>query len=300
MIKLGFHFFGIDVSVYVSTKEDADHLSYYFNDFLKNNITPKIEFKLLTNPYGNFINNLLNSDIEKIILYRVKKLGEWIIYDRFRNQSNYPSPIPPFTFKPLVDQFQIFHAAALKSPINQSILLVGNSFSGKSLLTLALLKKKWHFLSDDIAVLSRTNFKLYPFTRPIGIRTNSIELLPWLKEMPALKYKIGYTYQSDFGITHMIHVHDLFPENDDSPTIVNAVYFLEHMNQINNLKIETCDSSKGFHYLSKYMMLTNSSKYKDFDEFLRKNISYYIITYNLNIHHMNVVDYISKKINYEK
>ncbi len=64
------------------------------------------------------------------------------------------------------------HAAAVCFE-GKAVLLPGNSGSGKSTLATWLLDNGCTYLTDELVVISMPEKRLYPFTRPISIKTGS-------------------------------------------------------------------------------------------------------------------------------
>ncbi len=64
----------------------------------------------------------------------------------------------------------LFHAAALRGPGGQGVLLAGGSGLGKTTLTQELLRRGWGFFSDDVAAVERASAWLHPFPRSLGVR----------------------------------------------------------------------------------------------------------------------------------
>jgi hypothetical protein len=64
----------------------------------------------------------------------------------------------------------LFHAAALRSAAGQGVILAGGAGMGKTTLTLALLERGFGFLSDDVAAVRRSDGRLEPFPRRLGLR----------------------------------------------------------------------------------------------------------------------------------
>jgi hypothetical protein len=62
-----------------------------------------------------------------------------------------------------VRSHMLLHAAALRTPGGEGLILAGHAGMGKTTLTLALLKQGFGFLSDDVAALA--GGFLYPFPR---------------------------------------------------------------------------------------------------------------------------------------
>jgi len=62
-----------------------------------------------------------------------------------------------------------FHAAVM-SHNNEGYIFVGNSGSGKTSISISLLKHKWYFLSDEFALVNPLTLKLTPFPRNLIIK----------------------------------------------------------------------------------------------------------------------------------
>jgi len=69
----------------------------------------------------------------------------------------------------------IFHAAAV-SWQDQGIIILGDSCQGKSTMTLELIRRGFHFLTDDVTCLHRTDCRIYPFPRALGLRQSAFGL----------------------------------------------------------------------------------------------------------------------------
>lgn len=74
-----------------------------------------------------------------------------------------------------VQSHLIFHAAAV-SRHNQGIMILGSSCQGKSTLTFELIRRGFHFLTDDIACLNRQDWRISPVPRSLGLRQSALEL----------------------------------------------------------------------------------------------------------------------------
>ena len=64
----------------------------------------------------------------------------------------------------------LFHAAALRTPGGDGLILAGDAGLGKTTLTLALGVQGFGFLSDDVAAVNRASDRLCPFPRRLGQR----------------------------------------------------------------------------------------------------------------------------------
>jgi hypothetical protein len=81
------------------------------------------------------------------------------------------------------------HAACLEvSSAGQprSVLIVAKSGTGKSTTALALANSGWKLLGDDLALICGGEGRLtaWGFPRMVHVRRPSLELLPWLNELP--------------------------------------------------------------------------------------------------------------------
>lgn len=69
----------------------------------------------------------------------------------------------------LTERFVVLHAAALERD-GRALLIAGPSESGKTTLTLALLRRGYRLLSDDFTPLERTSGRVHPFLKALGVR----------------------------------------------------------------------------------------------------------------------------------
>lgn len=75
----------------------------------------------------------------------------------------------------------LLHGAAV-SRNGMGVVIVGNSYAGKSTLTLELVYRRgFKFLSDDQVALNRTTHQIDPFPRSIGIREHTLTLFDHLE-----------------------------------------------------------------------------------------------------------------------
>ena len=70
----------------------------------------------------------------------------------------------------------------LLRPDGGALLFTGPSLSGKSALSVGLSERGWGLLSDELAVLCRDTPRVYPYRGPVGIRENTLALVPGLVE----------------------------------------------------------------------------------------------------------------------
>ncbi len=68
----------------------------------------------------------------------------------------------------------LIHAAALNTIDKQGVMITGRSGLGKTTLSLALLKRGFGCLSDDIAAIGITDHWLHPFPRSLAVRQSGM------------------------------------------------------------------------------------------------------------------------------
>lgn len=107
---------------------------------------------------------------------------------------------------------------------NQAILIVGPSGSGKTTTGLSLLLAGWELLANDVVLVQPTPDGIYALPTPgaIGIRPQTLELLPGLREMIT-----GLPTGPMIDITDSLHNF----VNWARPTRVTAVYFPQIVQQ---------------------------------------------------------------------
>ncbi|GEM_PF-6750625 len=211
MPSLDLDFFGVGTRIVVPDSFDERHFRYYFGYFVREiSEPPAVELHFTTRPDGSFVKSLLNKETLKVSMVREGD-GPWRIHDMFTDRSTQPSPLPPFQMAAFSSRFTSIHAASVVHPrTGEAALLIGPSFSGKSVLTLELLRRGWGFLSDDMSIIQRDGVVVWAFPRPIGIRENTRKLLPWIDERVA-KLDGVRRIQTPSGETLMVRVEDLFP-----------------------------------------------------------------------------------------
>lgn len=176
---------------------------------------PELEQKIRTSVFSGLITNNPAPDDNKIIyqirqqndkyyLYRNRRLThrnrnshkiiyalEWQIVNDFLN-----------AYKNCIK----FHAAAL-SYKNRGALFIGHSGTGKTSLSLVLMKSEWQLLSDEFGILDAANLTIQPFLRNIIIKPHhpidsarKERFLNTVYQTDKKRLEIHYFPPSEFGL----------------------------------------------------------------------------------------------------
>lgn len=122
------------------------------------------------------------------------------------------------------------HAAALcreHQDGEQSILIVAASGSGKSTTALALTDDGWQLQGDDLSLVVQTSrgTQATGFPRPCGIRLPTLDVLPWLRDLPLQPAVV----QDEFHLPLEALGRRASPDGRFAP--LAAIYFLDKRNQ---------------------------------------------------------------------
>lgn len=72
--------------------------------------------------------------------------------------------------------YLVIHAAVLEKN-NKTVIMPAPPGSGKSTLCASLAMSGWRLLSDELAIVDLNGGSVYPFTRPINLKNDSIDLV---------------------------------------------------------------------------------------------------------------------------
>lgn len=172
-----FDFWGTTVRVYVPHRSDITHLNYYFEDFVTLVDAPDIEIYLCSNGQPFTAPGGMKS-------VRVRyRNHEWREHDSYSIESKNPTPLPPFSLRPLNESLVTLHASAATPPdrSDRALVIHGPSTSGKSTLLRRLSESRWRFVTDDTLVRRKSDGRLLRYCRPLGIRQAAYENDPQLR-----------------------------------------------------------------------------------------------------------------------
>jgi hypothetical protein len=110
---------------------------------------------------------------------RVREGAEW--------SASFGCLIPVLSeFLPEVASCLVHAASAADAPGGRAVLISGPSGAGKTTAALALTRGGLRLLTDDATVLTRCRGEIaaWGVPRPCKVRRRTLELLPWLRELP--------------------------------------------------------------------------------------------------------------------
>jgi hypothetical protein len=116
-----------------------------------------------------------------------------------------------------VQSHVLFHAGAVAAR-GQGILVVGDSGHGKTTLVLALLRRGFRFLSDDVGAIERTTGRLAPFPRSLLLRPGTLQ-------------RTGFTLLQDppwLGAKQFVDIEDVLPDSLGEPAPLRWIVFLHN------------------------------------------------------------------------
>jgi hypothetical protein len=127
----------------------------------------------------------------------------------------------------------LFHAASL-SMRREGVILLADSGFGKTTLTLALIKRGFCFLSDEIAAIGVDDNLLYPFPRGIHIRQHSLKLLDITSEISNSCQWFGKL---------LVDIDDLYPGMIGEPARLKHIVILKKP-QLQEIKSQNSNKFK--------------------------------------------------------
>ncbi len=106
----------------------------------------------------------------------------------------------------------------------KAILFLGDSYAGKSTMTLHLLRCGYRFLSDEVILIDPLTLRVGPFHRNLLVRQGAIEGVPSLK-----KYCRGNWHYEDYHgeMKWLIDPAKLNPAGKPRKSVVERIYLLQ-------------------------------------------------------------------------
>ena len=112
--------------------------------------------------------------------------------------------------------FFVLHAGAVVSPRGAAVLLPADAGSGKSSLTLALVRRGWTFLSDEFAPIDPVSGLVHPFPKAATLKAGSWPL--FADELAAAPVLAGARQRH-------LRAEDVGGSDGRVPAVVRAVVF---------------------------------------------------------------------------
>jgi hypothetical protein len=166
------------------------------------------------------------------------------------------------------------HASAFSFK-NRGCLLIGEPNSGKSTILLsACMKHKSSFVSDDVSVINQDNRLIYPFYRPVGIRSGSFSLI---SDIPEENYKV---VEIDDVRKIMVSPSVLPIELKKEPLRIDFVFFLNSRG-CERINIDQCNSKESYKRFMRNMHV--GSIYESDFTSVFNNTKFYTSSYSLNV-----------------
>ncbi len=194
LVKSDLDFYGLKIRIYAK-EEYIDEIKKYHYEFIRENqsFKPEIEIFFRVECGEEWEKFFKESEACKLLyrkLYVINK-GDKLYY--LIPNKDYPFVLISQTigfelYRILKYDIYPMHAAAVSND-NKACLLMGESKSGKTTLSLALVKSGYQYFNDDIAFLDEDN-NVLQYHRAITPRIGTAKLFPELMEsVHSIKYR---------------------------------------------------------------------------------------------------------------
>ena len=178
-------------------------------------------------------------------------------------------------------QFLIFHAGTIEKN-GKVIVMPAEQGSGKSTLTAAMVYSGWRLFSDELALISLEDELVYPCTRPINLKNDSIEIINNFVENAVFSTIAKDTHKGTVSLLkpptdsvkrihepaslHSIVFPKYIPKVDAKLTPINQIQAFEQLIEHSfNYHIL---GEEGFHLIANILKTVNcyQFEYSDFEE----------------------------------
>lgn len=152
--------------------------------------------------------------------------------------------------------FLIIHAGVIAKD-DKAIVFPAPQGSGKSTLTAALANSGWRLLSDELAIISLQDGRVYPCTRPISLKNESINIISTRFPKARLMPPVADTTK---GTVSLMKPDNNSVTNDSIPANIAAVVFPKYhlagkgrfeQKEKSQTLIELIQNSFNYHVISK-------------------------------------------------
>lgn len=224
---LELNFFGYIISISTNNVSIFEQINYIYKHYVIQTIpkTADIDYYFKINSNKNvsyFISDLIK---EKAIVVthgdNINNLKKW--------ESNMTF-LPPIMAPYFERKFSFFHGCAIRY-LDETIMLLGESRTGKTTLAMNYLNHGAKLISDDLVVIDNANIQVLPFKKPMGIRDTSPFFHNKSVQM-AIKNKpdnIPTFFVKELNLTtELIHAEEVKGWcYYESPSSIDKIYFLD-------------------------------------------------------------------------
>lgn len=208
MYETYFNVWGMKFCVQFFSEIDKAWIEYILRNYIscKEENTP-IKIIIPNNGEKGYMRNHLNNlDVLDIIIEDIKGCRE--------SWNNVSTPIPPFLLKPYRGKYVLVHGCGVCANNGKKTLIIGDSMTGKTFLSLRLIMENYKLITDDLIIFDYQNSNVLPYSKPIGLREKSLCLDSRLKNYVTDNHNEKLVFTANSGEkTWLVHIDDIFPHS---------------------------------------------------------------------------------------
>lgn len=215
-------FFGAPTRLHLASEREAEQWRHFYKYFVSSEErSPIIEVYLDVegSPGASFIESIFRKDYtQKAIWVHECQREQLQLWSRFDAWSSVATPLPPFMFPPLTDELTILGASSVIAPNSRdAIAFLAPPYQGKSTLMNAIVERGGRPLADNITIVRPGTNEVLPYLTPTGIRAETVELLPHLKDVVAKLPDHWVTVSEVTGTVYLLHVDEIYEFDAPEP-----------------------------------------------------------------------------------
>ena len=120
--------------------------------------------------------------------------------------------------------YYLIHAGVVAHD-DKAILLPGSSGGGKTTLIAGLLKNGFRYLTDEIGIIDPHTLRVYPFPKPLNMKTGSLSLFDNFEPEMELIDKNEMNIEKKI---HHVRVNSAYVQVIDKPVAVGDIVFVRY------------------------------------------------------------------------
>lgn len=197
---------GMQFSVYTNTEIDKNWIAFILRDYLCQKGKEEVSIYLPDAGESGFMRNHLNN-LDVADIYVKDSDADAFLWNR--NST----PIPPFLLNPYKGRYLLLHGCGVQDEDGKTTMIIGDSMTGKTYLSLLLLKNKYKLITDDLIVFNVKENCIYPYSKPIGLRENTLTVDEKFQEFidePSSEKLMFTSYEGKK--TWLIHIDDVYKD----------------------------------------------------------------------------------------